>query len=810
MSEAVAKAALPRSTFCAIGLMSFAALLLELALTRLFSVVLYYHFAFLAISIALLGLGAGALFAYLRRSWLERWILSDVGAVLCSANAMLLIGVLEVVLHSAISMHPDWVNFRRLTVLYLAAAIPFFVTGLLFSMTFARQAARTTQLYGADLLGGALACLALVPLLNVAGAPNAILVAGMANALAGVAWASGRRRALPILTAAFLLALIAANHHDKLFDIVYAKGYRRPHPLYAKWNALSRVEVDNWDDAKAVVIDADAITFIMNRDAHHLDSDYYRKLMTTAPAVANVLRPHGSFAIIGPGGGIDVLRAVASGSPSVTGIEINPIIVDDIMRERFAAYSHGLYELPEVHVHVNDGRSFVRSSHDRYDVVQMTLVDTWAATAAGAFALSENNLYTVQAFREYFDHLKPDGMIAVTRWEFTEPREALRVVSEAMEALHQLGIQHTAANFIVVSRGKLDVDGQPVAVLAKKSAFTQEEQRAVLQHVRDTSTGDANTDLHVLYLPMTANDATLTHPVFGKLIQSNDPRSFAEQYAFNVAPVDDNNPFFFFTLKLGHGVKNLEHGMDRKMNVGVIVLGLLVVISAGAVALFLLLPIAFSPQARSGRSVRVLYFIAIGLGYIMAEIAFIQRFVLFLGHPTYALTVVVFLMLLSSGLGSLLSRRWFGEPTRVTLALAFIVMVLMIYVFSLPQLLGGLVGLPFVVKLLISGMLIVPLGTAMGMPFPSGLRALSASSGGSKDVDPCFSGEGAIEWAWAMNAASSVLGSVLAMVIAIAFGLNIALAGAAAAYVCAALLVSAFRRSDRPRVLATIVPAKPT
>ncbi|MGA7459399.1 MAG: hypothetical protein WBW69_04195 [Candidatus Korobacteraceae bacterium] len=789
--EAVAQPAVPRSNFYAIGLMSFAALLLELSLTRLFSVVLYYHFAFLAISIALLGLGAGALFAYLRRRWLERWTLSDLGAVLCSANALVIIAVVEVVLHSAISMHPDWANFRRLTVLYFASAIPFFITGLLFSITFARQAARTGQLYSADLVGGSLACLALVPLLNVIGAPNAILAAGLANALAGITWATGRRRALPVFTAAVLLALIVANHRDQLFDIVYAKGYRRPHPLYAKWNALSRVEVDNWDDAKAVVIDADAITFIMNRDAHRLDSDYYRKLMTTAPAIANVLRPHGSFAIIGPGGGIDVLRAVASGSPSVTGIEINPIIVDDIMRQRFADYSHRLYELPEVRVHVNDGRSFIRSSHDLYDVVQMTLVDTWAATAAGAFALSENNLYTVEAFREYFEHLKPNGMVAVTRWEFAEPREALRVVSQAIAALHQLGVQQTADNFIVVSRGKLDVDGQPVAVLAKKSPFTEEEQRAVLQHVRDTSTGDANTDLHVLYLPMTAKDAALTHPVFGKLIESNDPRSFSEHYAFNVAPVDDNNPFFFFTLKLGHGLRNLEHGMDRKMNVGVVVLGLLALISAGAVVIFLLLPIALSPQARSGRSVRVLYFVAIGLGYILAEIAFIQRFVLFLGHPTYALTVVVFLMLLSSGLGSLWSRRWFADPRRLGMALGFIVMVLMIYVFSLPEILSALVGLPFTLKLLISGLLIVPLGTAMGMPFPGGLRALSAQS--DEDSESTSSGEGTIEWAWAMNAASSVLGSVLAMVIAIAFGLNVALGCAAAAYLAAVLFVSTFR-----------------
>ena len=193
--------------------------------------------------------------------------------------------------------------------------------------------------------------------------------------------------------------------------------------------------------------------------------------MSAPPALANVLRPHGEFAIIGPGGGVDVLRAVANGSPSVTGIEINPIIADTIMRGRYADYSLHLYERPEVHIHVTDGRSYLRSTPQRFDVVQMTLVDTWASTAAGAFALSENNLYTVEAFREYFEHLKPDGMIAITRWEFREPREALRVVAVAMEALHGLGVANPARNFIVASQGALDEDGIPVVVLAKKSCF---------------------------------------------------------------------------------------------------------------------------------------------------------------------------------------------------------------------------------------------------------------------------------------------------------------------------------------------------
>ena len=778
-----AAAVSPRGAAVAIGLMSFSALLLELGLTRLFSVVLFYHFAFLAISIALLGLGAGAVFAYLRREWLERWGVGQLGAWLCAANAVVIVAVLEIVLHSQVALHLDWGNFRHLTVLYLASAVPFFITGLLFSLVFARHPARITQLYGADLLGGSLACLALVPLLNFIGGPNTILFAAVAVAAAGVAWGDPRSRRIPALLALALLVLIVANFRGKLIDIVYAKGMRRETPLYAKWNALSRVEVDKWGDAKAIVIDADASTYVMNSDPYHWDEAYRRNLMSAASSMANVLRPRGDFAIIGPGGGVDVLRAVANGSPSVTGIEINPIIATDIMRGEFADYAHHLYQIPEVHMHVSDGRSFVRNSRDRYDVVQMTLVDTWASTAAGAFALSENNLYTVEAFREYFEHLKPDGMVAITRWEFTQPREALRVVSQAMEALRELGVADSTQNFIVISDGELNVDGRPVLVLAKKSPFTLAEQKAVLNHIQGETPADSNLNLHVLYLPTTADTPGMAHPAFAELIRSQDARRFSAHYAFNVSPVTDNAPFFFFTLKPEQVFGGQDRGgIDWKVNLGIAILGLVLVISVAAVIVFLVLPLLLSSQARQGRSTRLLYFIAIGLGYILVEIAFIQRFVLFLGNPTYALTVVIFLMLLSSGLGSVLSRRWFEEPTRVASAMAFVVAALAIYVFALPPVLGALVGLPFAVKLLLSALLLVPVGFAMGMPFPSGLRALSSQDSGAAK-------HGAVEWAWAMNAASSVLGSVLAMVIAIQFGLNVTLACGAGAYVLAMLLL---------------------
>jgi hypothetical protein len=763
-----------------VALSSFAALLLELALTRLFSVVLFYHYAFLAISVTLLGLGAGGVFAYLRREWLLQWETRALAARISAICAVATFLVLEIILHTPVRLHLSGSSFRGLTILYVSAGIPFFLTGLLLSVVFARNPQRISRLYGADLAGGALACLATVPLLNTIGAPNAILLSGVVVAIAAMVWTTEKKfRLVGGVIAIVLLSLIAANHSYRLIDIIYAKGQRTdPDDVeFAHWNAISRVEVDIYEDgARYIVIDADANTAIPNQDPFHWDSEAARiSLTAAAPALVNVLRPHGTYAIIGPGGGIDVLRAVSAGSPKVTGIEINPSIVNRIMKDRYAEYSHHLFQLPQVDIHVSDGRSFVRNSKESYDVLQMTLVDTWASTAAGAFALSENNLYTVQAFKEYFEHLKPDGMIAITRWEFQQPREALRVVSVAMDALHQMGTGNPAGNLMVISDGPLDKDGRPVLVLAKRSPFTPDEEKQVADRVK------ARGQLALLYMP--SIDAV--NP-FTELIASNDPYGFARQYKFNVSPVTDDAPFFFFTLKVGQILrKSVAKGIDWKVNVGVVVLGLVLLLSLLAVLAFLIIPMV----VRGGRRQRLLplmYFIAVGLGFILVEITFIQRFVLFLGHPTYALTVVVFLLLLSSGAGSLLSRRLLKRSRQRLWPLGLIIVTLLCYRFLLPYFLPRLVGLSFSLKLLVSALLLVPLGFAMGMPFPSGLKDFASSSNVSSASQ--VASENAVEWAWAMNAASSVMGSVLAMVIALRYGLNVVLLCGAAAYLCAMIV----------------------
>jgi hypothetical protein len=366
---------------------------------------------------------------------------------------------------------------------------------------------------------------------------------------------------------------------------------------------------------------------------------------------------------------------------------------------------------------------------------------------------------------------------------------------------------------MVLSDGPLDIDGRPVTVLAKKTAFTPAEEKAARQDLVE------HPNLVPLYLPS-------FHPdnAFSRLMARNDPWAFARGYSYNVAPVTDNAPFLFFTLKAGQVLKDAttgRKGIDWKVNLGVLILLVVLVISIAAVLAFLLLPLLLhsfsSGQARlpsanraggdAGAQARsfarraalpLAYFVAIGLGYMLVEITFVQRFVLFLGNPTYAITVVIFLLLLSSGAGSWISGTWLSRFGLIRVVLVAIVAVLLVEVAVLPRGLASLVGVPFFLKLLISGALLVPLGFAMGMPFPTGMRALKPFPYRAERITSDLvlpeeiEQQNTIEWAWAMNAGASVLGAVLAMVIAVNWGLGDTLACGAAAYLAALAVTPAF------------------
>jgi spermidine synthase len=740
--------------YLSVALTTGATLLLELSLTRIFSVVFYYHMAFLAISIALFGLGAGGVFSYVVAGW-KAPLFAKLGR-LSAANSLLVIVALVILLAQK-SNPGHW----ALALIYFTTALPFFVSGVIVSLAVSTAIARVNRVYFFDLLGAAGGCLLLVPLLRGFGGVSTVLGASVTFAAAAAIWHSMadsvRGRVASVALALALVAFLAYNQQHRLIDIRYAKDQALAVEMFQKWNDFSRIGLIHRksEGRYSIVIDADAATDIATFDLDHLTTAQRRDLMEQGQALPYVLRPGAKTLVIGPGGGYDVARAMVTGSHDVTGVEINPIIANTIMQERFPELSHGLYLRPEVHIVVEDGRSFVRRSSSKYQVIQATLVDTWASTAAGAFALSENNLYTVDAVRDYLQHLTGDGMVAFTRWGFQPPRESLRLLALAREALAQTGQSEAWRNVMVVRAGQTAGYGALDTVLIARQPFSQTDMERAGALARAGG-------LEQVYAP----NSTVRNP-FYDLMHAAQAEEYERNYAFDITPVTDNRPFFFYTVQprdLWTFLRTQSSGTeDYKVNQAVpLLFGLLAVSLAATLLILLLPPLVLGTRLPRQPGVRgfLMYFLFIGAGYILIEVGLIQKFVLFLGHPTYALTVVIFSMLLSSGLGSAFSRRLIGPGEgRLIKALGLVAVLAALLALTTGWLLTVSVGLPLSLKAVMTVVLLAPLGFVMGMPFPAGLERLEQWHSPS------------VRWGWSLNAAASVLGSVGALVLAIYLGL---------------------------------------
>jgi len=753
--------------YLAVALTTLATLLLELSLTRIFSVVFYYHFAFLAISIALFGLGVGGVLSYLVAGWKSN-LFTKLGW-LSALNGLL------VVLALALMPAPKAdLTYWQLARVYFTSALPFVVAGIIVSLVISDTMERVDRVYFFDLLGAATGCLLLVPLLNFLGGPSTVLASSAMFAVAAVVW-HGMVRSISgqLLGAALALALLAClllNTSRNFIGVKYGQN-----ETFVQWNSFSRIALNAAHDTEpaSIVIDGDAATSIWPIDIDGLPDRDRWFVLNTATALPYVLRPRPKTLIIGPGGGPDVLHAVAARSQDITGVEINPIIATTIMREKFPQLSRGLYLRPEVHIVVEEGRSFVRRSTQKYDVMQATVVDTWAATAAGAFALSENNLYTSEAFRDYLEHLTDHGILAITRWGFEPPRESLRLISLAIDALHAMGQPRPWEHVIVMRDGDAVKAAALDTVLISRSPFSREDLLKADESIKAMGTT-------ALYLP----NRDIPNQ-FTQLLRSPNPRDYERAYQFDITPATDNRPFFFYTVQprdFWNFLTNVSNTtMDYKVNRAVpLLLGLAGISIVATLIILALPPLLLGTRLpwRKGVLGFLLYFLFIGAGYILIEVALIQKFVLFLGHPTYALTVVIFSMLVASGLGSYFSSRILANKThRWMQALALVALLAAALAVALSYILTPAVGLPLWIKIAITVLLIAPAGFLMGMPFPTGLKRLEEWHKPS------------LRWAWSLNAASSVLGSVGALVSAIYLGLLQTLLIGGVLYLAALLVV---------------------
>ena len=753
------------------ALTTLATLLLELSLTRIFSVVLFYHFAFLAISIALFGLGAGGVFSYVVADRPGN-VFSKLGR-LSALNGLLVVFALAAVLWQR-----EELTNMRLAILFFTTSLPFFVSGIIVSLAISEGMARVDRVYFFDLIGAAGGCLLLDPLLRAVGGENTIIVVALLFAATAAVWhamaGSLGGRVLSVALGLGLLGLIVGNWGSNgILKVHYAKGQKLNNEFFVKWNSFSRIAATRDKDSAMIFIDADASTGIANFDFQHLSEHERRDLQYQGPGLPYMIIPGAKTLIIGPGGGWDVARALSTGSRDITAVEINPLIAQTIMQQRYPELSRGLYLRPEVHLIVEDGRSFVRRSQDKFQVIQATLVDTWASTAAGAFALSENNLYTTDAFADYLGHLTDDGFLAFQRWGLDPPRESLRLIALGIAALNRMGETDASRHFIVVREGSVVGWGAKDTVLISRKPFSAE-------YVARARRTIAEGHMQPVYLP----DEAIANP-FNELLHSPRPVEYEHDYRFDISPVSDNRPFFFYTVQprdLWTFITRIRNtSADDKINQAVpLLFGLMAVSIAATLIILALPPILLGARLPRRRGVLwfLLYFVAIGAGYILVEVALIQKFVLFLGHPTYALTVVIFSMLLSSGMGSFWSRRLVGQSqAKLSMALAAVVVLVGAMAAVVSPLVAGGVGWPQWLKIAIAVVLIFPAGFAMGMPFPSGLKRLEARQ------------ESSVRWAWSLNAAASVMGSAGAIVCAIYLGLIQTLLIGAALYGLAVVIL---------------------
>jgi spermidine synthase len=786
-------------------------LLLEVLLTRVLSVVMWYHFTFAVISISLLGIAAGAMRCY-RRFPTVKTEEEAAAAFRAAVPAGLILFSLAVVFPLALMTF--WVetptySLRGLVLLlayFVGCAGPFYVSGYLTAIVVRCGARRVSALYAVDLLAGALGCLLAIPLLDYLGGIGSLLLVSvlLAATAAVLARRANDSRCLVqgSVAAVLLLGLLVVQTATSRVDLRTVKlSLREEHRsiLEVKWNSHSRLAVldyfnPNKPDAYLflswglsdrykgwrprqylITIDGASETPLAQLQEDIRQHEYLEWDVTSLPYH---LRPGTKALVIGAGGGRDLLTALYFGSQDVTGVELNRGIVDWV-KGKYADFAGHLYTRPGVHVVVDDGRNFVRGSPDRFAVLQISMIDTFAATAAGAYTLSENNLYTAEAFDEYLDHLTDDGILSINRFFLEPPQQTLRVVTLAREALERRGLD--AARHVVVVR-KNTPFGNNGLVMVKKTPFTAEE-------VAQVSCLCQKCGFEPIALP-----GQELHNPFTDYLQAASPETYYRNYPFDVRPPTDDRPFFFNTFKIDSLLQSLQLRESveevRRYNLdAVFILFVLLALAGVALLLFLFVPLL---QARRSGAVslparRLLYFIWIGLGFILVEVVLIQRFHLYLGHPVYSLAVILVSLLAFSGLGSALTSRLTDEWLRRGLALACggALAVVLAQELFWPWFLQRTLGLGLEARIGLAVAFLLPVGLLLGMPYPLGLRAVSA-----KYPD-------GLPWVWAVNGAASVLGSIAAFALAMALGFHIVLLVGGLCYLGALLSGVLFLRPER-------------
>jgi hypothetical protein len=845
-------------TYLGIFLLSMASLAFEITLTRVFSVAQWYHFAFMTVSIALLGFGASGSFLALfpslasgphpspRPSPLPK--AQEMGRETPSSHTLLagLFAFSIVASYLIINTIPfdsyriAWERWQLLylAIYYLSLALPFFFSGLIVGALLARQPARASTIYASNLAGSALGCLAAVVALPFLGGAGTVMFSALVGwlAVAAFAWPLITDHwslitdhwsliSAPIAYLTVLVILLAFTLSPPSFldirlspykGLSYALQYPGAEIVFSRWNAFSRIDVvrsggiHSAPGLSLAYLDSPPPQLGLFTDGENLSpitatawdeaelEEFIASLPTSLPYR---LLPEAEVLVIEPKGGLDVLTALENGATSVAAVESNPLIIEAV-RESFQDFAGGFYQDARVRVTAEDGRGHVRRMGQKYDVIHLSLADSYRPVTSGACSLSENYLYTQEAFADYLAHLNEGGLLVISRWLQLPPSEALRVGALAVTALERNEVPHPERRLVVIRSMRTAL------LLVKNGEFSAEEIETVRsfceQHKFDLVYSPG-------ILPAEANRYNVLpepsyYQAFQDLLSAEDrTRShFYADYAFDVSPPNDDRPFFFHFFKWSQTPAILQaFGKTWQPfgGSGYFVLVALLVLALLASAVLILLPLLFQRKSQKatlpegsktdavdykstasggrsttsrerGRGRVFLYFALLGLGYLFVEIPLMQRFILFLGHPTYAFATTLFALLLFSGLGSMICPRLSLLKILILLSVA-----ILLYPLLLPHLFQLLLGQGFALRLLASVASLAPLGFLMGIPFPGGIALLDRLA---PDLIP---------WAWGINGCLSVLASILSTMLAISFGFSWVLVGASLAYAGGAIVI---------------------
>ncbi len=794
-------------------IISAAGLCFQINLTRLYSVSHFYHFAFMVVSIAMLGFGASGTFLAVFRNGNDKplgrrlaWLATGTGVSML--GSYLLINLMP---FDSFSMAVDRKQILILMLHYAALALPFFFSGMIVSLLLSRQTGSGRRVYAFNLLGSALGCLAAVLAPNFLGGEG---TAALCSALAGLAALtfmfgsqSGPKRksihnAVGIVTIFSIIVFsmmdiglrIGGNGGLEIMEldlspykgISYALQNPEAEVISSKWNAISRVDVvhspslhsipglsyrylEPLPPIRGLYIDGDNLSALMHAES---DIDFAGCLPA---AIAFYLRPEARALILGSRGGMDVLSALALDARQVTAVEVNILLIEA---------AADIYNLPDVELAVSSGRSFLRSTNNRYDVIQLSLTNSYHPVNSGAYSLGEDYRYTLESFSDMLDCMEPNGLLVITRWLQEQPSEWLRTFTLAVSTLEARG--EDPQKQIVALRGY-----NTGTLLVKNGPFNSKELSQIRAFL-DEKAFDLvfAPDIQVEEINRSnILPEEVYYQTFSAVIENKQRDAFYKEYVYDVRPPVDDHPFFghyFKWSQIGRIWRSLGTTWQPFGGAGFLVILAIFVLAVILASVMIILPAVVKKGTKNPpekENLRILiYFGMIGLAFLLVEMPMIQQFILYLDHPTYAMAVVLFSLLLFSGFGS----RWGSKILPICSALLILLVFLTGWLCLLPVLLRETLGLPLAARIGVSIISVAPIGFLMGIPFPAGLEWMRESL----PRDEKNHAEGMVAWLWAVNGSTSVIASILSSLLSLSFGFNRTFAVGMICYLGAWIMVS--------------------